>query len=669
MKESYWAYFVVAFGVVIVIIMLLIQRMSTTNEEDFYLTKEVIESSMIDAVDYGTYRTSGNIVMSREKFVEVFLRRFSETVSNNKTYEVSFYDIYENPPKATVRIRAKAGATEVGGETFDVNLDTHFSGILETIYGINGTSTPQTPVEPTKNYSISFVTNCSGATGGQTSSVTATYNKPLPSISKTEPKCKGYSFAGWSNSSNYEEGTLYYYPNGSAAKQYYDVKDDLTLYGRWSKNPTEYQISFDKNCSGATGGQTSSVKAYYGSALPAINKNAPSCSNKKFVGWSNNKNYKNGEFYYDSNGNASKSSYDVEGNLTLYGAWINAGVKYSCNSDSHKLNGYICQYDPDILYTCKTDAKIEVTNVDVNCNSKCTGGFVKKSSTCKTTYTCNGKPSSSPTCSVPANVITKTNTTGCNNPAPTGYSSVPIENTCQYTCDGKPSSSSTCSVPATEKKTYKYPSCLNSCPSDYNEIYNSCEKKVTKTIRTCSCVKSEQAGVWDFTDCVWKNETSSKVPASDCSSSTPSCSKVSDNGNKKISCSSEQWYGTKICEKIEYSCSKGVPKGSKCEYSATVTGYKKYARTEYNCNGIGGDPKGTRCEFPATTTTVGAITCTKSSYSCIDVGGKSCETSKCCKIDQKSCGSWSPTVSSIKCPSGGTYNSSTKKCEYPANAR
>lgn len=136
MKESFWAYFVVAFGVVIVIIMLLIQRMSTTTEENYYLTKEIVESSMIDAVDYGTYRNTGKIVMSEQKFVEVFLRRFAESVTNNKTYEVSFYDIYEEPPKVTVKIRTRAGATEVGQETFDVNLDTQLSGILETIYGV-----------------------------------------------------------------------------------------------------------------------------------------------------------------------------------------------------------------------------------------------------------------------------------------------------------------------------------------------------------------------------------------------------------------------------------------------------------------------------------------------------------------------------------------------------
>ncbi len=73
--------------------------------------------------------------MSEQKFVEVFIRRFAESVTNNKTYQLNFYDIKEEPPKATVRIRTAAGSTNINSESFDVNLDTTLSGILETIYG------------------------------------------------------------------------------------------------------------------------------------------------------------------------------------------------------------------------------------------------------------------------------------------------------------------------------------------------------------------------------------------------------------------------------------------------------------------------------------------------------------------------------------------------------
>lgn len=138
MKHSFWGYFVIVMGIAIVVIMLLIQRMTTTTEEDFYLAREVMEAAMIDAVDYGTYRTTGKLVMSEQKFVEVFLRRFSESVTNNKTYQISFYDIYEEPPKATIKIRTRAGTTELDNESFDINLDTLVTGILETIYSTSG---------------------------------------------------------------------------------------------------------------------------------------------------------------------------------------------------------------------------------------------------------------------------------------------------------------------------------------------------------------------------------------------------------------------------------------------------------------------------------------------------------------------------------------------------
>ena len=132
MKESMWGYLIIALGVVIIVILLLIQRVTTTSEEDYYLVREILEASMIDAVDYGSYRLSGRIVMSKEKFEEVFIRRFAESVTNNKDYRIEFYDIYEDPPKATVRIRTLSGESVVNSDSFEVSIDTMLSGILET---------------------------------------------------------------------------------------------------------------------------------------------------------------------------------------------------------------------------------------------------------------------------------------------------------------------------------------------------------------------------------------------------------------------------------------------------------------------------------------------------------------------------------------------------------
>ena len=133
MKEAFWGYFIIALGMFIIVILLLVQRLTTTNEEDFYLTREVLEASMIDAVDYGSYRLTGRIVMSAEKFEEVFIRRFAESVTNNKAYTLEFYDIYEDPPKATVRVRTSSGTAVLNSDEFGISVDTILSGILETL--------------------------------------------------------------------------------------------------------------------------------------------------------------------------------------------------------------------------------------------------------------------------------------------------------------------------------------------------------------------------------------------------------------------------------------------------------------------------------------------------------------------------------------------------------
>lgn len=133
MKESAWGYGLVSLGIVIFSVIMLTQRLSTTNEQDFYLGREVLAASMTDAVDYATFRQTGELVMVEQKFVEIFLRRFAESVPNTKNYKIDFYDIREYPPKASVRIRTTSGSTTVGTDSFDVNIDTLLSGVLETV--------------------------------------------------------------------------------------------------------------------------------------------------------------------------------------------------------------------------------------------------------------------------------------------------------------------------------------------------------------------------------------------------------------------------------------------------------------------------------------------------------------------------------------------------------
>ncbi len=114
MKESLWGYWIVVLGVSIMGVMLLLQNYTTTNEQDYYLVKEVLEASMYEAVDYGYYRDTGELKMNAEKFTENFIRRFSEVVNINKKYTLSFYDIYEEPPAASVSISTTTNNTAFG---------------------------------------------------------------------------------------------------------------------------------------------------------------------------------------------------------------------------------------------------------------------------------------------------------------------------------------------------------------------------------------------------------------------------------------------------------------------------------------------------------------------------------------------------------------------------
>ena len=131
MKESMWGYWFIVLGLSIMSIMILVQNYTTTNEQDYYLIKSILESSMYESVDYAYFRDTSRIRMNSEKFVENFVRRFAESVNINKTYEINFYQIYEDPPAASVEIKSdgdgKDGKTEA-----DDTVTNRLTGILYT---------------------------------------------------------------------------------------------------------------------------------------------------------------------------------------------------------------------------------------------------------------------------------------------------------------------------------------------------------------------------------------------------------------------------------------------------------------------------------------------------------------------------------------------------------
>lgn len=132
MKETYWTYLIIVLAIFVVVVMTIVQNISTTDEQNYYLVKEAMEGAMVDSVDYGIYRNYGEIRIIEEKFVENFIRRFSESVQANKSYKIEFYEIYESPPKATVRVSTNTGVYKIDASASDFDIVTLLSGILES---------------------------------------------------------------------------------------------------------------------------------------------------------------------------------------------------------------------------------------------------------------------------------------------------------------------------------------------------------------------------------------------------------------------------------------------------------------------------------------------------------------------------------------------------------
>ena len=111
--------------------MLLVQNLTTTSTQDYYLVKEITDAALIDAVDYSYYRTYGEIKINKEKFYESFIRRFAETASLSKTYTVSFYGVYEAPPKVSVEIKSKSNSLTVAGDATSFDMVERIDAIIE----------------------------------------------------------------------------------------------------------------------------------------------------------------------------------------------------------------------------------------------------------------------------------------------------------------------------------------------------------------------------------------------------------------------------------------------------------------------------------------------------------------------------------------------------------
>ncbi len=122
MKDTYWGYWLIILGIFVIVIMMIVNNITTTKSQDYYLVKEIAQASMIDAIDYSYYSDWKELRINKEKFVESFIRRFADSVTLKDTYTIEFYDIYEAPPKVSVRVQSSTNSFSVMGdaESFDI---------------------------------------------------------------------------------------------------------------------------------------------------------------------------------------------------------------------------------------------------------------------------------------------------------------------------------------------------------------------------------------------------------------------------------------------------------------------------------------------------------------------------------------------------------------------
>ena len=135
MKWSFAIAGVVIAGLIGLAIIMLFQNITTNNEQDYYLLKEVAEAAMTESEDVANYRTTGEIKISEQKFVENFIRRYAEVASFNANgYKIEFYDIMEVPPKASIRVTSKSDTHKITTDAQNFDIVNELNAILETVY-------------------------------------------------------------------------------------------------------------------------------------------------------------------------------------------------------------------------------------------------------------------------------------------------------------------------------------------------------------------------------------------------------------------------------------------------------------------------------------------------------------------------------------------------------
>jgi len=136
MKWSFASVALIIMGLFGLLIIILFNEITVSNEQDYYTLKEATEAAMVDAIDVAYYRLTGEIKMSKEKFVENFTRRFTETSTFGQgNYGIEFYQIIEYPAKVSLRIVDKTNTYNIYN-TYSVDIDATQATIVNELSAI-----------------------------------------------------------------------------------------------------------------------------------------------------------------------------------------------------------------------------------------------------------------------------------------------------------------------------------------------------------------------------------------------------------------------------------------------------------------------------------------------------------------------------------------------------
>jgi len=132
MKWSFYSAGMIIFGLIGLVIIVLFIQITVNSDEEYYLLKEVTEASMYDSIDLAYYRKTGDLKIIKEKFVESFIRRFSESTNlNADSYKIDFYNIVESPPKVSVEITSELGEKTIFNSKDEYSVINDLDAILE----------------------------------------------------------------------------------------------------------------------------------------------------------------------------------------------------------------------------------------------------------------------------------------------------------------------------------------------------------------------------------------------------------------------------------------------------------------------------------------------------------------------------------------------------------